>query len=235
MRFIRTASALAAALLVGSMGGCAQYTTTGLPEGEVAADEVGHSEEGNPLAGTSWTLQGTTLSEKEIKDADVTADFFGEQMSGNGPVNSYFADYSVEGQSIEIGAIGSTMMAGPAGLMAAEKAYFTLLGTVDSFEVSADKLVLRAAGVDVLEYTPVGQAGSAGNVQGAAGTEEISVVAESLIGMSVKKAEQAANDAGFEFRVISTDGEPAAVTMDYREDRINAAIENGSVVQVTIG
>ena len=58
-------------------------------------------------------------------------------------------------------------------------------------------------------------------------------MAESLIGMSVADAEAAATDAGFAFRVTSTDGEPAAVTMDYRIDRINAEVEDDEVVRVS--
>ena len=235
MRFHRTTAALAAALLLGSLAGCADYTTTGLPDGEAAENEAENAMEGEALAGTSWILTGSTLTEKEIPDAGITADFFEEQMSGSGPVNSYFADYTVEGESIEIGPIGSTMMAGSPGLMAAETAYFALLGKVDSYELAADKLVLKAAGVDVLDYVPASQAGSSTDVQAGAGTQDINVVAESLIGMSVADAEAAATEAGFAFRVTSTDGKPAAVTMDYRTDRINAEVEDDEVVRVTIG
>ncbi len=235
MRFLRTTAALAAALLLGSLAGCADYTTTGLPDGEAAENEAENAMEGEALAGTSWILTGSTLAEEEVQDAGITADFFEEQMSGSAPVNNYFAEYSVEGESIEIGPIGSTMMAGSPGLMAAENAYFELLGTVDSFELAADKLVLKAAGVDVLDYVPASQAGSSTDVQAGAGTQDINVVAESLIGMSVADAEAAATDAGFAFRVTSTDGKPAAVTMDYRIDRINAEVEDDEVVRVTIG
>ena len=55
------------------------------------------------------------------------------------------------------------------------------------------------------------------------------------MGLSVADAEKATTDAGFTFRVTSVDGKPNAVTMDYREDRINAEVEADKVVRVTTG
>jgi len=234
MRIHRMTAAVAAVLLVGSMGGCAELTTTGVPEGEEAGNEMVKAEEGNPLVGTTWVLTDSTLTDVDLQDAQITADFFKEQMSGQAPVNSYFAGYHVEDQRIEIEAVGATRMAGPPALMAAESAYFTMLGRVSTFEFSDDSLILQADGTDVLEYVPAGQEGSATDVQ-AGGAQDINTVAESLIGMSAADAEAAATDAGFAFRVTSTDGKPAAVTMDYREDRINAEIEDDEVVRVTVG
>ena len=54
----------------------------------------------------------------------VTADFLTDEMSGQAPVNRYFAEYTVEGESIEFGEIGQTLMAGDPELMTAESAYF---------------------------------------------------------------------------------------------------------------
>ena len=66
-------------------------------------------------------------------------------------------------------------------------------------------------------------------------SQDIDAVAESLIGMTVEDAQAAAEEAGFAFRVTSTDGEGAAVTMDYRTDRINAEVEDDEVVRVSLG
>ena len=54
MRLHRTTTALAALLMVGSLGACADYTTTGVPSGEKAANEEVKIEEGHPLEATSW-------------------------------------------------------------------------------------------------------------------------------------------------------------------------------------
>ena len=51
MRLHRTTTALAALLVVGSLGACADYTTTGVPSDEDAAEESDHGAEGNLLQG----------------------------------------------------------------------------------------------------------------------------------------------------------------------------------------
>ena len=233
MRLHRTTTALAALLLVGSLGACAEYTTTGVPSEEEFAAEIQPVLEENPLDATSWALTGSSLSAQDLGTMGVTADFFAEQMSGQGPVNNYFTDYTVEGESIDFGEIGSTRMAGEPAMMEAETAYFELLGTVTSFELSGDELVLKADAQEVLTYVAADQAGSSTDVEGATG--DINALAGTLVGMEVAAAEKATTDAGFVFRVTSVDGDPRPVTMDYREDRINAEVEDDKVVRVTIG
>jgi heat shock protein HslJ len=235
MRLHRTTTALAALLMVGSLGACADYTTTGVPSGEEAANEAVKMEEGHPLESTSWALTESSLSSQDLGSLGITANFFKDQMSGQAPVNSYFVDYTTEGESIEFGAIGSTMMAGDPALMAAESAYFELLGTVTAFTLTPEKLTLKAGEQEVLGYVPADQAGSSTDVQSAAGGDDINALAGTLVGMSVAEAEKATTDAGFTFRITSEDGKPNAVTMDYREDRINAEVEDDEVVRVTIG
>jgi hypothetical protein len=119
--------------------------------------------------------------------------------------------------------------------MSAEAAYFELLGTVTTFALTPEKLTLKAGEQEVLGYVPADQAGSSTDVQGATAGEDINALAGTLVGMSAADAEKATTDAGFTFRVTSVDGKPNAVTMDYREDRINAEVEADKVVRVTIG
>lgn len=235
MRLHRMTTALAALLVVGSLGACADYTTTGVPSDEEAAEQSGHGAQSNPLQGTAWVLTEATAGEEELGEAGITADFFDEQMSGQAPVNSYFTEYVVEGESVEFGEIGATLMAGSAKTMAAEAVYFELLGSVTTFEVAADKLLLKADGTEVLGYVPADQAGTSSDVEGTTATTDITAFAATLVGMSVEDAEAAAADAGYEFRVVSVDGKPGAATSDYREDRINVDIEDDVVVTVNIG
>jgi hypothetical protein len=56
-----------------------------------------------------------------------------------------------------------------------------------------------------------------------------------LIGLSEESAEEAAADFGYEWRVVSRDGEDYAVTMDLIENRINATIVDGVVTDATLG
>jgi heat shock protein HslJ len=231
MRLHRTTAALAALLMVGSLGACADYTTTGVPSGEEAANEAVALEQGHPLEATSWALTESSLSSQDLGSLGITADFFKDQMSGQAPVNSYFTDYTTEGEKIRFGEIGSTMMAGDPKLMAAETAYFQLLGSVTSFVLTPEKLTFKAGAQEVLGYVPAAQAGSSTDPSGG----DINALAGTLVGMSLADAEKATTDAGFTFRVTSVDGEPKPVTMDYREDRINAEVEADKVVRVTIG
>ena len=66
MRLHRTTTALAALLMVGSLGACAEYTTTGVPSDEEAAAEEVTMEEGNPLEATSWALTESSLSSQDL-------------------------------------------------------------------------------------------------------------------------------------------------------------------------
>ena len=104
-----------------------------------------------------------------------------------------------------------------------------------TFELTPEKLTLKAGAQEVLGYVPADQAGSSTDVQGATGGQDINALAPTLVGLSVADAEKATTDAGFTFRVTSVDGKPNAVTMDYREDRINAEVEADKVVRVTTG
>jgi hypothetical protein len=67
------------------------------------------------------------------------------------------------------------------------------------------------------------------------GAEGIEQFAESLIGLTDGQAEEATEEAGFTYRVVSIDGEPLAVTLDYRTDRVNVSLEDDVVVEATVG
>lgn len=51
----------------------------------------------------------------------------------------------------------------------------------------------------------------------------------SLVGKPVAEAQSLAEAAGYRLRVTVVDGEPNIVTMDFRMDRINVAVDNGVV------
>lgn len=61
-------------------------------------------------------------------------------------------------------------------------------------------------------------------------------VAESLefLGLTEAEAEALAEENGLIFRVVERDGEPLAMTMDFRPGRINASIMGGEVVSYYI-
>ena len=53
--------------------------------------------------------------------------------------------------------------------------------------------------------------------------------------MTAAEAEQAVVKAGLVWRVISEDGKLNPATMDFRVDRINAALVKGKVKSATVG
>lgn len=55
------------------------------------------------------------------------------------------------------------------------------------------------------------------------------------LGLSEQEADDLAQDNGFTLRVAGRDGECFALTMDYRQDRVNIYLEEDVVTTATIG
>jgi len=58
---------------------------------------------------------------------------------------------------------------------------------------------------------------------------------DSYIGLTLEAAQATATAAEIPNRVVQVDGEPRAVTMDFREDRLNFTVVRGIVTAVTKG
>ena len=57
----------------------------------------------------------------------------------------------------------------------------------------------------------------------------------SLVGLPLGTAQGKAADAGYVTRVVSIDGQPQMVTMDYSDGRLNFEIVKDKVTKVTVG
>jgi heat shock protein HslJ len=64
------------------------------------------------------------------------------KFSGQAPVNRYFGQVNVQDKSFKTGPVGSTMMAGPAELMDAERDFFAVINDVRSVDVKDVQLIL---------------------------------------------------------------------------------------------
>jgi heat shock protein HslJ len=96
---------------------------------------------GDPLNGTAWRLTGWSVSSIDPASVTITVAFADGRISGNSGVNSYGGAYSVGiGNTISLGAIAMTEMAGPEPAMRAESAYQALLAQVASFKLSGSTL-----------------------------------------------------------------------------------------------
>ena len=152
---------------------------------------------------------------------DVTIRFDADQVSGQAPVNRYFGPFTAsEDGSLEFGALARTEMAGPPELMRAEEEYFALLDRVTAFDADEVQLTLRTGGEMLLSF---------------AQPDSPAVFGRTLVGMRVKKARAAAEAEGYDFRIVSVDGESKPVTMDYNPQRLNATVVDGRVTEVTVG
>lgn len=77
----------------------------------------------------------------------VTLEIDGERISGRGPCNSFHGEVHIDGEDVEIGDLGVTMMACDGPVEEAEAAFLDALRAVDSGDVDGDRLELTGPDV----------------------------------------------------------------------------------------
>ena len=184
---------------------------------------------GDLRIGEPWYLVGGML--EQSPSTDVTLTFEETTVGGQGPVNSYSADYTATSTGgLTFGVFASTLMAGPDADMAAEAELLATLDKVDGYTtVEAGELYLFDGDMNVLTYsaTPVTAEPTISDA-----TQKL---AAEVLGMPEAEAQAAVEGAGLTYRVVSRDGKALAVTDDYSVTRINVAIVDGTVTEATIG
>lgn len=104
---------------------------------------------GGQLEGTTWRAtafsdgMGGTLS--PIAGSELTAVFEEGLVSGSSGVNTFRGGYAVDGNSISIDPLATTLMAGDPELMDQEAAYVAALQSASSFSINGNRLELRGA------------------------------------------------------------------------------------------
>lgn len=148
------ALALTAAL---ALGACTSDDGDVASTGSTAGDDASTTTAGSAgeLEGTDWLLVSDGTSVTVPAGVPVTLTVEGAVASGTGPCNAYSAPMTVDGDTIEIGAVASSMMTCEEPLMAAEAEYFSALAGVQSFEVTEEQLVLSGADDVTLTYEVV--------------------------------------------------------------------------------
>jgi heat shock protein HslJ len=228
------------ALTVGLLASCAQTpdpaTGGANPAGGAAGGDSAVSSDmvkpvgGDLRIGQPWYLVGGIL--EESPSTDVTLTFEDTTVGGQGPVNSYSADYTATATGgLRFGVFASTLMAGPDADMAAEAELLATLATVDGYTtVEAGELYLFDGDMNVLTYSaaPVAEDPMTPSDDALEMTTEVLSMAEA-------EAQAAVEGAGLTFRVVSRDGESFAVTDDYSITRINVVVVDGAVTEATIG
>ena len=108
---------------------------------------------GPVLEGTEWTLvSGVEAPE----DAVPTLTLADGSANGFGGCNTFGGAYELDGDSITIGPLASTMMACEEAKSAAEAAYLPALEAADAWAVENGELVLSSDGEETLRYSAGG-------------------------------------------------------------------------------
>jgi len=96
------------------------------------------------LPGTVWKLGSYFNGDQLVQplpDAVITLNLQDDgQITGLSGINRYFGQYSINGVSLTMTGIGSTLMAGPEPLMDQESSYLQLLSAVTSYQLSGTSL-----------------------------------------------------------------------------------------------
>ena len=94
--------------------------------------------------------------------AEITLGFDGKENRyfGRAAINRYFGTYKTEGNKLNLGMAGSTMMAGPEPLMAAESEYLQFLPQIVTYRLDGNLLILSKANGESLIFERVGIASS---------------------------------------------------------------------------
>lgn len=91
----------------------------------------------------TWTvasIEGTPV----VADSPAVLEFTAEgRLAGNGSVNRIMASYTLEGGSLTMSQVASTMMAGPEPLMQQEQRLLAALARVHTATVDENTLVLH--------------------------------------------------------------------------------------------
>ncbi len=108
----------------------------------------------NPLADTNWTLTelGGAAPAASEKAAGMSFDNAGG-VSGSTGCNSFFGPYTLSGQNITFGDLGSTRMACPEPLMQQEQTFFNLMRAVTSYTITDTTLTLLTTDGQSLVFT----------------------------------------------------------------------------------
>ena len=103
---------------------------------------------------SAWTLVSYG-GEALLAGSAFTVNFEDGQVRGSAGCNSYGGEYTVNGDSIEIGMLMSTMMAcADSAVMDQEQVLLEFLGSVEKLEMSGGQLIFSRADGEALVFAP---------------------------------------------------------------------------------
>ena len=118
---------------------------------EPEADNSALQEE---LIGTTWRLTDLT-GQDVLADLPVLLSFMDStSITGSGGCNRYFAEYTLSGNKLKLGPIGSTRMTCAEDTVQQEDLYFEALQQAKSVQLDEDQLIIECEGyVQPLRFT----------------------------------------------------------------------------------
>lgn len=102
------------------------------------------------LLDTKWKL--SEMGQTKLPEKEITISFDKNKVNGNSGVNNYFGSYEIKNNSIKIGPVGSTRMAGPENLMKIEFEYLKLLQDSKTIKLNNNILILTTSDRKVLKF-----------------------------------------------------------------------------------
>ncbi|MBB1535649.1 META domain-containing protein [Leptotrichia sp.] len=105
------------------------------------------------LIDTKWKL--SEMGQTKLPEKEITISFDKNKVNGNSGVNNYFGSYEIKNNSIKIGPVGSTRMAGPENLMKIEFEYLKLLQDSKTIEFNNKLLILTTNDGKVLKFEKI--------------------------------------------------------------------------------
>lgn len=153
------------------------------------------------------------------------------RIRGDGPVNSFTAAWTTTpAGGLAVTGITATERGGDPAALRQEAAVLDALAQVDGYTVvAAGELYLFDGQRQVMTWS-TRPGGGAPTVDPATTT-----LATRVVGMTEADATALVEGAGLTVRVVSRDGQALAVTEDYRVDRVNLTIEDGTVTAASVG
>jgi heat shock protein HslJ len=125
--------------------------------GCVSPAKLSAAEPSTPLTGTEWRL--VELDGKPVAITDglrtptLQLDSTTMRASGTSGINRYFGGYESKGAALKFGPFAGTKIGGPPAAMAVERAFLKALAGVSSWNVTSNRLALKAGDETVLRFS----------------------------------------------------------------------------------
>lgn len=208
--------------------------------GSNATEPTGQAATWNDVV--SLTYQSTAVTEggatKPLASEEPISIRFGESdISAKAGCNTMTGGASITDGVLTVDPLASTRMACEPALMEQDQWISDFLTSKPTATISDGTLTLAAndTAIDLVILETVGFADSP--VGGPEAEAQVTALCEQLLADRATEAEaqQATEQAGLMFRVLSREGEQFPATMDYRVERLNVRIEGGVVTECTAG